>query len=211
MLVQENKIQYEIDYASFKDRLRKGAIPPDARVASRILTDGEWRSVGDLRLYERIRRLGDTGDHLWLTHITEPATALEQRESAPVSRLAWLLVGWNYAVSIATAMVAFGGSSAVGSWAPWITVTWAGLGAAVAVILDQYRLGAAWARTALTILAMATMVLGGAAVWLAAMSGAWGSTQVLTLVAMALADILLGVRMLYRLVHVERPPADEGA
>lgn len=201
MLVQEERVQYEIDYASFKERLSKGAIPPDARVTSPILTDGEWRAVGELRLYERIRRLGLGETPLWLTHTTEEADSLADRQTAPVARLAWFLVAWNFLLSIVTAFVAFGGNESVGVWAPWMTVIWAAVGAAVAVILDQYRLGANWAKAWLTILAVVSLVIGGAALWLGAMSDAWLSSPALALAFLALTDILLGVRMLYRMLR----------
>jgi hypothetical protein len=199
MLVQENQVHYEIDYSSFKDRLRKGEISPSARVASPILTDGEWRSVGDLRLYDRIRKLGYDESELWLAHTKDQPEALSERGAAPVSHLAWLIVGWSYGLSLLAGFAAFGGASSVSTWAPWVTAAWAAIGAGVAICLDQFRLGAGWPATGLTVLAMTSFVIGGASLWLAYVSSDGLSGLGVALAMFATGDLFFAARMFYRL------------
>lgn len=199
MLVQENQVHYEIDYSSFKDRLRKGQISPSARVASPILTDGEWKSVGELRLYDRIRQLGVSETEPWLAHLNGQPEALPERKAAPVSRLAWIIVGWSYGLSLLAGFLAFGGASSVTTWAPWVTAAWAVIGAGVAVCLDQFRLGVGWPSFGLTVLAMTSFVIGGASLWLALVSTDGNSGLGITLAASALVGLLFAGRMIYRL------------
>lgn len=212
MLVQENQVHYEIDYSSFKDRLRKGQISPSARVASPILTDGEWRSVGELRLYDRIRNLGSDESELWLAHTQEQPGALPERTAAPVSHLAWLIVGWSYGLSLLAGFVAFGGATSVAAWAPWVTAAWAAIGAGVAVCLDQFRLGAGWTSFGLNVLAMASFVIGGASLWLALFSADRLTGLGVALAVFAVVNMFFAARMFYRLRATgDQKPAEESA
>ena len=62
----------EIGYDDFKDRIRKGEIFPQDQVQDRILTNDEWRTVDNLRIFHRLAPLHYAkGRHLQAREMAE--------------------------------------------------------------------------------------------------------------------------------------------
>ena len=79
-----------LDYNEFKDRILKGEVLPQDEVQDRVLTNNEWRTVDNLRIFH----------HLSLRrHPSGPHLAARERAEAEMDRLseAWRIQtsGWT--------------------------------------------------------------------------------------------------------------------